>query len=160
MKLSSKVNLEYDASFFHTNLLKKFDWQPFSNIGTSTGMSECVCRTRLKKSEHGFCSLFTLFTARGCKLIFRTRGRMTRSLNFSAVPILLQGRQSNFFRFFLEKKVSYSSNAVMFHQSWGKLRPFFFTICNFHDKSHLNMSKIRSVIKLALPTALFRNLYC
>ena len=122
LKLSSKVNIESDGSFFYKKLLKKFDWRPFSNIGTSTGMSECVRRTCLKKSEHGFCSLFTRFTARGCKLIFRTRGPMTRLLNLSAVPILLQGYRSNFFRICCGKKWCQIQDlpfikSVMAHQS-------------------------------------------
>ena len=146
------------AGFFHKNLLTKFDWWPFSNIGTSPGMSECVRHTRLKKSEHGFCSLFTPFTARGCKLIFRTRGRMTCLLNFFAVLILLQGRQSNCFRIYCGKKWCQIQDlpiikSVMVPQSWGKLRPFFsritldFTVIFIINlKLYLNMTYVQNKV--------------
>ena len=123
-KLSSKVNLESGGKFLNKNLLKKFDWWPSSNIDTSPKLSERVRCTRLKKfvvcllreAANWFLGLTTVWHV--------------RLLNFSVVPILLQGCQSNFSRFFFQKNWCQIQDllfrkAAMFHPSWGKLRPFF-----------------------------------
>ena len=122
----SDSRLEDEIPFvlvFYKNLLKKIDWWPFSNVGTSTGLSERVRCTRLKKfvlcllqeAANWFLGLANVWHACSTYLLCQYYCKVASQI---------------FSDFFLEKSGFQIQDlpfrkAVMFHQSWGKLKPFF-----------------------------------
>ena len=134
-------------------ILKKFDFRPCSNIGTADKLIECViCPRVLKINLQPLAVKRVNKEQKPCSLFFK-RVQRTHSLILVDVPILLKGRQSNFFSKFVWKILASGSRRKL---QFVCQRYFFihcftipldFTVISLINQI-LNMFQMRSHMKL------------